>query len=792
MRVPIGWLRDYVDIELSSDEVAERFAQLGFPVENVERRTKLSGVVSGKLTSVEKHPNADRLQVCKVDIGGETLTIATAATNVAVGQVVPVAKIGAQLVGLTIAPREMRGIASQGMLCSAAEIGLAAEWFEDGILQLDADYAVGRDVIAEFALNDDVLEVEVTANRVDAMSMLGLARELAAATGKTVREPDTTAHVAEPADAIVSIETPDCRRFVAQRFSQARVKPAPFWMRVRLALAGQRPIDNLVDISNFVMLETAQPLHFYDFQRLAGGEIIVRDARPGEILRTLDGTERKLDGSELVIADELEAQGLAGVMGGAVSEVTPQTRELLLEAASFSGPRVRRMAAALGIRTEASTRHEKGIPPGLNSLGAARAAHLLEREGATAHPPIAFGPPLPKPSAIRLSLVDVPKRLGLPLTGLEMERALTSLGFIVQPADGSAQVGELANAVDVIAPFWRNDVTIREDVVEEVGRVVGYDRIPAVLPPVIVQDVSSKDFHDEHRIAHSLASLGYREAVNFALQPASVAERYALAGVTLTGPVVEIQNPLSEDQRYLRFSLLPGLLALVARYGRGQTLRYFELGHVFEGAPEPFETAALCWLLATPKRDEPDWHDTAFLEFKGEASALLRLLTGHEPVAVSAQAHALHPGRTARLLVDGRDAASIGAVDPRLLAEYDIEERVYAGFMRVADLPAFRVPRFKAPSRFPSIERDLALIVAKEIPAMDVEHAVREGGDGVLAGVEVFDEYRGPQIESDKKSIAVRIVLQRDDATLTDAEADAHVRTILATLQERCGARIRA
>jgi phenylalanyl-tRNA synthetase beta chain len=792
VRVPIGWLRDYVDISVSSDEVADRFAQLGFPVEQIERRPALSGVVVGKLVRVEKHPNADRLQVCTVDVGGaESLTIATAATNVAVGQVVPVATIGAQLVGITIGPREMRGVASQGMLCSAGELGLEATWFEDGILQLEDGLELGRDFVAEFRLSDDVLEVEVTPNRVDALSILGLARELAAATGERLKEPDTHVTVAEPADAFVSIESPDCTRFVAQRFSRAQVRTAPFWMRSRLALAGQRPIDNLVDISNFVMLETAQPLHFYDFQRLMGGEIIVRDARPGETIRTLDGQERKLDGSELVIADEREPQALAGVMGGAVSEVTAQTRELLLEAATFTGARVRRMATALGLRSEASSRHEKGIPPGLGTVGAARAAYLLAREGATVHPPIAFGHPLPKAQPIRVTYSEIGAKLGMELTGSEIEHALTALGFGIELVARPGQLGDLSHVVDVTAPYWRNDVTIREDVIEEVGRVVGYDRIPAVLPPVFAQDISSKDYHDEHRIAHGLATLGYRETVNFALQPASVAERFVRAGIAIP-PVVEISNPLSEDQRFMRFSLLPGLLALVARYARGEELKLFEIGHVFEGSPDPFETAAVAWLLATPKRDEPEWRDAGFLRFKGDAAAFVRAISGRESEAVSSQLEALHPGRTARLLVDGRDVAAIGAVDPRLLAEYGIEERVYAGFMRIGDLPAYHVPRYRPASRFPSIERDLALIVAKDIPAMDVEHAVRAGGDGVIAGVEVFDEYRGPQIEPDKKSIAVRVVLQRDDATLTDAEADAHVRAILASLEERCGARIRA
>jgi phenylalanyl-tRNA synthetase beta chain len=258
----------------------------------------------------------------------------------------------------------------------------------------------------------------------------------------------------------------------------------------------------------------------------------------------------------------------------------------------------------------------------------------------------------------------------------------------------------------------------------------------------------------------------------------------------MPGAAVEVRNPLSEDQRFLRFSLLPGLLALAARYEGGEELRLFEIGHVFEG-DEPFETPMVAWLLAAPRIEEPAWRDSGFLQFKGDSSAFVHALTGRQAVAVDGTSAGLHPGRTATLLVDGRDLARIGAVDPRLLAEYEIEARVYAGFMRLADIPAYQIPKFRPASRFPAVERDLALIVGPDVPAMDIEHAIRAGGDGVLAGVHVFDEYRGPQIEADKKSVAVRVVLQRDDATLTDVEADAYIKTILASLEERCGARIR-
>jgi phenylalanyl-tRNA synthetase beta chain len=799
MKLPIAWLRDFLDVEADSDAIAARLARLGFPVEAIERRPRLSGVVIGRIDKLEKHPNADRLQLCTLDVGADVpLTIATAATNVAAGQVVPVATIGAELVGLTIAPRKMRGLDSQGMLVSASEIGLAGEWFEDGILQLEADIPLGADFIERFRLTDDVLEVEVTANRVDAMSVLGLARELGASLGLPVREPDkriTLAqgpHEAESGDARVTLDSPDCKRFVGQRFSGVRVRPAPFWIRVRLALAGQRPINNLVDISNFVMLETAQPLHFYDFDKLAGGHIIVRDAWSGETIRTLDDKVHALDPRFLVISDEREAQGLAGLMGGSTSEVTATTSELLLEAASFHGPRVRRMSVALGFRTDASSRHEKSLPLGLSDIGAARAAHLLQAEGASVFPPFAVGA-APAQTSLVVPLSRVGALLGIEIDGHEAQAALRGLGFDVRFKLLDDQIGEEPQlCLRVTSPPWRGDVFIPEDVVEEIARIVGYDRIVAEMPPVAEQAIESTAYLDERRVAHSLASLGYREAITFALQPAAVRERYERAGVVLPGPVVEIGNPLSEDQRYMRFSLLPGLLALAARFESSTPqLRYFELGHVFVDANEPQESAEAAWLLLSPRGAGPAWRDDAFLTLKGESLALVRALTGRDAETTAVSLASLHPGKTAQLILDDKAVATIGAVDPRLIAAYELEGKAYAGFLRLADLPAYRLPRYKALSRYPPVARDLAVVLAPEVPAREIERAVRAGGDGAIADVQVFDEYRGPQVEGGKKSIAVRIILQRDDATLTDAEADKHIAAVLDVLRERYGAKLR-
>ncbi len=394
MRVPLAWLRDYADLPDEPQTIVARLAALGFPVDEVIERPRLTNVVVGTIVALERHPNADRLQLCTLDVGdASTLLIATAATNVAQGQTVPVARIGAQLAGgLTIAPRKMRGVDSQGMLISAEEVGLPGDWFEDGIMQLEPSIANGTDFVAHFRLEQPVLDVDVTPNRPDALSILGLARELAASFGVPLREPETAvACDGESGDARVTIETVDCKRFVFQRASGVRVRPANAAMRIRLALAGQRPLNNLVDISNFVMLEVGQPMHFFDWSHVEGKHLIVRDAQDGERFTTLDGQERTLDPRAIVIADERAPTSIAGIMGGQRSEVEDDTTELLIEAATWTGPRIRRASVALKLRTEASSRFEKSLPLALADIGAARAAYLVAAEGARVRAPRAAG-----------------------------------------------------------------------------------------------------------------------------------------------------------------------------------------------------------------------------------------------------------------------------------------------------------------------------------------------------------------------------------------------------------------
>jgi phenylalanyl-tRNA synthetase beta chain len=773
MRVPLAWLRDYVDLP-DTDTIVARLASLGFPVDDIETRPALSGVVAGRITAVAPHPNADRLQLCTIDAGGVTLTIATAATNVAQGQIVPVARIGAQLAGgMSIGPRKMRGIDSEGMLCSAEELGLPPHGFEDGIMQLDESVPIGTDVIAHFRLSEPVLDVEVTPNRADALAIVGLARELAAAFGTPLREPAIDVSYDDaPSDARVTIETTDCKRFVFARARGVRVEPAPAWMRIRLALAGQRPINNLVDISNFVMMEIGEPLHFFDRAQVRGGHLIVRDARDGERFATLDGQERTLDARTIVIADDDGPTSIAGIMGGLRSEVEDATTELLIEAAAWSGPRIRRSSAALKLRTEASSRFEKSPSAALADLGFARAARLLADAGARVGAPQTAGAPLPVAGPIALRTSEVERLLGFAVAPEVIERSLAALGFAVTRGP---------DALSVSAPYWRSDVAIAADLVEEIARIVGYDGVEARVPAVVPQDLDSDVFERETELAATMAALGYTETLSLSLQPAATAQQWRDAGIA-TGDVVEIRNPLSEDQRFMRFSLFPALLGFAARDRAVRPYRIFELGHVFNDAtPLPHETVQLAAVHAGG--------ESAFSRLTADLLMLIRRTTGRDARVERGTLPGLHPGKCAALRLDDDAFAYVGVIDPRLARATGVDASTAAALLLVESLPAHVVPRYIAPSRFPALERDIAIVVAEDVLAGDVIDTVRR--EPLVAAATVFDAYRGPQVGDGKKSLALRVTLQSATATLTDADADAAVARIVAALHASFGATLR-
>jgi phenylalanyl-tRNA synthetase beta chain len=773
-----------VDLPEDAQTIADRLAMLGFPVEEITRRPRVTGVVVGRIVTLEKHPNADKLQIGSIDVGGERpLTIATAATNVAAGQTIAVATIGAKLPEITIGPRKMRGIDSEGMMISAEELALPAEWFEDGIMQLDPDTPLGSDVTELFGLNEDVLDVEITSNRVDAMAVIGLARELAASYGVPLRLPsfENPATDADPTPPTVSIESPDCTRFVAQRFEGVRVAPAPAWMRIRLALCGQRPINNLVDISNYVMFETAQPLHFYDESQVADRHFVVRDAREGEKLTTLDDVERTLGARDLVIADARRSLGLAGLMGGLDSEVRDSTHAIILESANFNGARVRRMSSALGLRTEASSRHEKSLAPILTDAGAARAAQLLVALGAEAYAPQVAGAPLAQAPPIALPRREVDRLLGLELSSEQIARHLQLLG---------CEVTINGAVLHVVPPAWRRDLTIAADLVEEVARMEGYDAIEAVEPAIPAHAIPSAQYDLEEQVAASLAALAYHEIVTYALQGTTILNNVARSGLQPSHRIVDVLNPLTEEQRVLRWALGPGIFEYLAKVDR--PYRVFELGHVFsldEGVIH--EEPSLAFGFSVEPLDEPAWRDSSFLRLKGDCEALLRAVAGIEVETTPDIRGGYHPGKSAVAMWQGREVAAFGKIDPRLSKAFDVRLPVYMCNIYLDNIPEYQRPIYHPPSRFPSTYRDLAVVVDLDVDAERLRNVVRKAIGELCTGVRVFDEYRGPQVDAFHKSLAVRVTMQRYDTTITDEEADAAIARAVTALHDELGGTIR-
>lgn len=788
MRVPIGWLREYVELPREASRIAEMLAQIGFPVDGIEERPAIAGVVVGRITELQKHPNADRLQVGTIDIGsGPPLTIATAATNVAAGQVIPVALIGAQLPQMRIERRKMRGLESEGMMVSADELALPADWFEDGIMQFDRHLSLGRDVVEEFGLSDAVLDVDITSNRPDALSMIGLARELAAYQRVPLRLPalECSQALAEDGDRtpFVTIESPDCKRFVVERFSNVRVGTAPAWMRIRLALAGQRPINSVVDVSNYVMIETGQPLHFYDAERIPHYHLIVRDAREGEHLVTLDEAEYALTSRALVIAGEDGAEGLAGLKGGKRAEVGETTTAILLESATFHGARIRRMSASLGLRTDAGTRHEKTLPLILTQYGQARAAQLLSEQGALAHDVHAFGASIAQADPIAFDVRDVKRLLGYAVSAQEAAEHLDRLGFAVQ-------IGH-DDVMNVIPPLWRRDVATRADIIEEIARMAGYDRIKSAIPAIAHHGISSHEYGLEKRIAHTLRCLGYREIVSYALHGPQIFEKLARGGIAPSSEPVEVRNPLSEDQRYLRYALGPAMLEYFARID--EPMRIFEIGHVFYRQDrQPLESATLAFGFTAQPVEEPNWRDNHFTDLKADCEALLRALTGRREYTVTSDVrNGLHPGKTAVLMIDGHEVANVGRVDPRVQKAFDLRLPAYFCSLYLENVPDFAPAKYVPPSKYPSTYRDVALLCDFDLPAERVERVIRESIGALCTGVRTFDEYRGAQVDAGRKSLAVRITLQKPDATITDAQADEAVRRALDALRDNLGVLLR-
>jgi phenylalanyl-tRNA synthetase beta chain len=809
MRTSIKWLKDYVDFSQSAEELADMLTMAGVPVENIEYPGRgLENIVTGRITEMTAHPNADKLTVCKLDIGrSEPLTIVTGATNLTVGAIVPVALVGAKLAGgLAIEATSLRGVESKGMLCSADELGMDAKIvppeMRDGIYILPADTPVGVDALEAMGLDDVILEFELTPNRADCFSVIGLAREVAALTGGTLKKPMLTLKeegTEKAANlATIAIDEPAlCSRFCGRIFQNVKIGPSPAWLQRRVQAAGMRPISNVVDVTNFVMMEMGQPMHAYDYNLLAKHSLTARKARPGERLTTLDGSKRELDPDMLVIADAVQSVGVAGVMGGLATEVTAGTRTVLLEAASFNGASIRRTSKALGLRSEASGRYERGIDTANIIRPLDRAAQLLEQMGACTVCPgiIDVYPDVQLPRQVTFTPEQINSRLGVEVPQATMVNILKRLEFEVEVK---------ADKIQVTVPTWRGDVSRPADISEEIARVWGYDNIPTTIPCGITKPGTqsySQSIID--RIKDGLTGMGFSEAINFSFSHPAVFDKLNLPDDSELRQAIPILNPITDEFPLLKTTLMGGVMQTVAGNlaRKNDDLKLYEIGAVYRPQSLPLtslptEPVMLCGAMCG-KRYELAWNqgrDTVdFYDAKGVVEALLaKLGIGGYSVELG-EAVAMHPGKTALFVKDGDLLGSVGEAHPKVQDAFGLNRRVCLFEFDVSMLVkhAVLIGDYRPLPRFPAIARDLAVVLPASVPASQVAAAITASGGDLLADVRLFDMYTGEQVPAGAKSLAFALVFRAADRTLTDEEVDGHYREIVAHLEKAVSAKLR-
>ncbi|MGZ4119071.1 MAG: phenylalanine--tRNA ligase subunit beta [Actinomycetota bacterium] len=784
MRVPLSWLREFTPVDDDPDAFATRLSMFGLKVDQVIRVGEgIRGIVVGEVRAVREHPDADSLMLVRAFDGSTERDIVCGARNYTVGDRVPLALPGATLPnGMEIDRRVVRGETSDGMLCSARELQLADD--HSGIMVLDADAPVGKDLVSALDLADVIFDFDVTGNRPDALSILGIARDVSILYRLPLTIPSAPLVESGPdVTSLASVTIEDargCPRYVARVIEGVRIGPSPWWMRRRLMAAGMRPISNVVDVTNYVLLERGHPLHAFDLDELAGSSIVVRRAHKGDQLTTLDGQERALRKEDVLICDADHPVALAGVMGGAKTEVSGSTTRILLESAYFAPARVAHTSRRLGMRTEASIRFEHGADVDNAPIAAERAAGLLASlAGGTVARGVIDVYPKPivrKPIRVRVARVNA--LLGTEEPAAEMAGLLGALGCRVEAS---------RSVLRVAPPSWRPDIEIEENVVEEIARLHGYDRIPETLPRggrigglTLVQRL--------RRVARAaLSGAGVTEAQTLSLLPPWFSERAALPADHELRARVRLANPLSEDESLLRPSLIPGLLLAAQHNVARRTLpvRLFELGTVFAPhADGVAETERLAFVLTGPTT--PTWHaqerELDYFDGKGVLEVLAAALgVPGFTVRPDDWEGVGHPGRSARVVFGDLDAGRLIELHPKAAQSLELPRRVVVCELDLGSLFSAASPQGAAePARFPALSRDLALVVPGEVPADEVARAIRLAAGPLLAELRLFDVYRGDQIPEGTVSLAFSLALRDPERTLTDADADGVMAAIAA------------
>lgn len=811
MQVSIKWLKDYIDFTETPEQLADKLTMAGIPVENVvDPGEGLEKVVTGRIEKLEPHQNSDHLQICTMNVGlAENIIIVTGAQNVAEGQVVPVAMVGAHLPnGMKISKGKLRGVASNGMLCSAQELKLDLEKLPEeqktGIFILPSDTPVGIPAKDVLGLNDVVLEFELTANRADCFSVFGLVREIAAITGNKPHFPEIKVNEDDNTklNDIFSVEIADpdlCSRFSTRMLKNVKIGPSPEWMQQRLEGAGIRSINNVVDVTNFVMIELGHPMHAYDYDKITGKKLIARRAIEGEELHTLDDTSRKAKGEMLVIADSEKAAGLAGIMGGFETEITDTTTTtVVLESADFYGPCIRRTARACGLSSEASGRFERGVDSETTIKALDRAAQLLQEMGAcTVCEGIVDVYPNPKQANyVTFTPEQINNHLGTNIAKDVMLNIITSVGFDVTKDEN--------DEITVKVPSWRNDVTCMADISEEIARLHGFDKIKSTLPNgVSMQGTQSAKQTFIDKVKASLSSQGLYETISFALTNEETFNKLNIPQDSPLRKAVPIMNPLSDEYPLVRTTLLSSIFDNLARNlaRKNDDVALFEVGSVFfpKALPVtelPDEVVKIAGAI-TGRRNAQGWNQTNdmvdFYDAKGIIEELLANLRVTRYTVEAGTHYAMHPGKTA-LFKKGRDViATVGEVHPAVLSAYGITKPVYIFELDATTVMKYMAKdlKYKALPKYPATSRDLAMLVDVDVNAADIEKAMTKVAGQNLTQITLFDVYTGKQVEEGKKSLAFSLTFQSNDKTLTDAEIDPAIEKIVAKLQKDFNANLR-
>lgn len=795
MKAPIGWLGDYVDINLDTKGLADAMTLSGSKVEGIESLGEdISQVVVGRILSLGGHPDADRLQIAKVDVGDDVIQIVTGAKNITVGDCVPIALVGATLSGgIKISKGKLRGVESFGMMCSIEELGLCRHDFpdapEDGVYILNNTDQPGMDIKGILGMDEETIEFEITSNRPDCLSVIGLAREAAATLGTSFKKPIVSLREeADDASKYIAVEIQDkdlCERYTARVVKNVRIAPSPRWMRNRLKASGIRPINNIVDITNYVMLEYGQPMHAYDIRDIKDNKIVVRRAKDGEIIKTLDDQERILDPATLVIADGERTIGVAGVMGGANTEVREDTNTIVFESANFNGSAIRLAAKKLGMRTEASGRFEKGLDVENVHTAINRAAELVEQlgVGTVCKGVIDCYEKRKGKRSIKLRPSKINELLGTNIKKDKMIDILNMLEFRVERDD---------MLIDI--PSFRDDIELEADIAEEIARFYGYNNIEPTLLSGKAATLGRRtpEQRIENLIKNTMISCGLSEIYTYSFTSPKVFEKLNLEKDNGFRNAIFISNPLGEDYSVMRTTTIPSMLSVIStNYNRRtESGSFFEISNVYIPKKLPLHELP----HEKPQLTIGMYGETDFYVLKGIVEELL-LGIGVENYDILPERKNVifHPGRTAILNIKDEPAGIIGEIHPEVAEKFGCPQRTYIGILEVESLikNTSLKPEYYPLPKFPAVTRDMALIVRDDILVKQIEDIIRQRAGKILEEIRLFDVYKGKQVAEGMKSVAYSITFRAADKTLTDKEVNKAMAKILHGIKTNLGAELR-